>query len=399
MVLAFLFTASIAVQADVEAMRDYSTPTRKLKLSEYPVFSDDQALVGMQTALSRQLDRFSQKDLSGRITLGGRAYPLRLARLSLKRFQQLTADFKACLPRAGSVTCLERFNAMIRRDFHVFAPALAKGDPRFGEEKQTLFTGYHTQPLRGSARPRGEFNHAVYARPSDPRLLKSRGEIDFRGALTGKNLELLYTPSLFELYLVHMEGSGYVTLEDENGTARSFYLTFDGTNKQTWRFISKYMQEKGYISNSSIAAQRKFLRANPQLHEEIFSTCPAYVFFKMSNQSPKGSDLVPVTDGRTLATDKSLYPFKGLLAYVEGERPEEAEHYDFEEEDVTRVKFRPFSRFFLDQDTGGAIKGKARADLYWGKDDYALYAATFLAHTGNIYFLLMKESAARALAL
>lgn len=394
MVLALLAISATYAHANVESLRDYSTPTRKLKAAEYPVFSDDRDLEGIQTALSRQLTRFAQKDLAGRITLGGRAYPLQLAPATLKRFQRLVRDFVHCVPAHGKPICFRRLNATIRRDFHIFTPALIEGDPRFGDIKQTLFTGYHTQPLRGSTRPRGEFKHAVYAKPSDSRLLPSRAEIDFRGALTGKGLELFFTPDLFDLYLAHMEGSGHVSLE-EGGRTKSLYLTFDGTNKLPWRFISKYMQEKGYIDNSSIAAQRKFLRANPHLHEEIFATCPAYVFFKVSTAAPKGSDLVPVTDGRSLATDNEFYRFKGLLAYVEGERPEEADQYDFEEEDVTRVKFRPFSRFFLDQDTGGAIKGKARADLYWGKDEYALYAATFLAHTGNIYFLLLKESAAK----
>lgn len=367
--------------------RDFVTPTRKLSIDEYPYFSDDKQLAGMEDAIERQLKRFQTKDLTGRISLGGKFYPLKRTVSSLKVFKSFIQEHKDCVQQKPESLCLKTFNENVKKHFYVFAPDLTPKDPRYGDKKTAFFTGYHTVPLKARNRPSTDFPHPVYKNPKDSRLLKTRHEIDFRSALTGKNLELLYAPSLFDLYQMHIEGGGYVTLE-ENGKFDHFFLSFDGTNKKKWNWISKYMMEKGYISNLSMAAQRKFLRANPQLHEEIFSTCPSYVFFKITRQPPQGADLAPLTDGRSIATDIDLYRFKGLLAYIEGERPEELETYDFEEEDVNNVKFKPFSRFFLDQDTGGAIKGKARADIYWGKDEYAYWAATFASHPGNIYFLL-----------
>ena len=384
-----LLIASADAQLHLEKARDYTTPTRLLNVDEYPRFADDQQLVGMDTAIQRQLKRFQSKNLQGRISLGGKYYPLQHAVKSLETFRSLVAEFKICVSQEPMETCLEKFNLHLKKSFYVFAPALTSEDPRYGQAKTAFFTGYHTLPLKAQARPSNEFPYPVYKNPHDPKLLKSRQDIDFRSALTGKNLEILFAPSLFDLYQMHIEGGGFVSLE-ENGKTNHFFLSFDGTNKKKWNWISKYMMDKGYIKNPSVAAQRKFLRTNPQLHEEIFSTCPSYVFFKVSHQPPQGADAVPLTDGRSIATDIELYRFKGLLAYIESERPEELDGYDFEEEDVNNVRFRPFSRFFLDQDTGGAIKGKARADIYWGKDDYAKYAATFASHPGNIYFLLAK---------
>jgi membrane-bound lytic murein transglycosylase A len=170
----------------------------------------------------------------------------------------------------------------------------------------------------------------------------------------------------------------------------NFFLTYDGDNGQRFEWLSKYMMSKGYISNPSTGAQRKYLREHPEKQEEIYSQCPSYVFFKMSTIPPQGAEGIPVTAGRTLATDNAFYAFKGLLAFVESERPVDTGTYDLEQEDPSKIAYMPFSRFFLDQDTGGAIVGKGRADIYFGLDGYAQYAATYQQQRGNIYFLLLK---------
>jgi membrane-bound lytic murein transglycosylase A len=150
------------------------------------------------------------------------------------------------------------------------------------------------------------------------------------------------------------------------------------------------MMAKGYISNPSSGAQRKFLRLHPEKAEEIYSQCPSYVYFKVSTEPPDGAQGLPVTPGRSIATDNKLYAFKGLIAYIDSKRPQDLGTYDLEQEDASLIPVQPFSRFFIDQDTGGAITGKGRADIYFGLDDYAQYAATYQQQTGNIYFLLLK---------
>lgn len=391
MILHLLLAASAAF-AKPGPFKDYTTPTKRLPLTEYPRFVDDYDLTDMETAIQRQLVRFKTKDLRGKIELGGKNYPLTLAKESLIVFLQLVQNFKVCTGSALKSACYDNLNNEIRARFDVFAPDLKPGDERFGEANDSFFTGYHTHPIIAKSKPDAKYKYAIYKKPRGQDQFKTREQIDFLGGLKKKSLDIAYTDNLFDLYLLHVEGGGFVTIE-EKGRRENFYLSYDATNNQRWAWISKHMKDKGYIDNTSIAAQRKFLRLNPVKHREVYATNPSYIYFTRTTHEPVGSDTVPVTSGRTLATDRNLYGFKGLLAYVEGERPAENGNYDFEEENFTNIPFQPFSRFFLDQDTGGAIKGKGRADIYFGKTTYSYYAATYQQKTGNLRFLMLKDPA------
>lgn len=389
MILHLAFLASTAF-AQIEVDRvNYTTPTKKLDVTAYPYFSDDYDMAGMETAIQRQLERFRTKDLAGTIRMGGVAYPARKAKESLQVFLQLVKNLKACIASHPKQDCYDTLNAEIRNRFNLFAPDLTQDDPRYGEENDSLFTAYHTQPIEAKSKPTGNFRYPIYRKPAGQSQYKTREEIDFKNGLKGKKLEIVYTDDLYDLYLLHVQGGGYVTI-NENGTTKNFYLSYSDTNDKKWTWISKYMIDKGYINNPSVAAQRKFLHANPLKHREIYSTCPSYVYFKTTNTPPVGSDTVTLTAGRSIATDHKLYGLKGMLAYIESKRPVEDGNYNFEEEDFTKIPFQPFSRFFLDQDTGGAIDGKGRADLYFGKSKYAYYSATYQQQTGKLRFLLLK---------
>jgi membrane-bound lytic murein transglycosylase A len=344
----------------------------------------------MKLAIDRQLKRFAQKNMNGTIKLGTKVYPLTKMKDTLVHFKKMIADFETCKSKDLESNCFRDLNQEIKQKFAVYIPDLKPEDPRYGEAETALFTGYHTMPIEGKRAKDAAFAHAVYGNPGDPKLFFSRTEIDFQNKLAGRGLELLYTKSLFDIYLLHVQGSGKATILNPDGTKSGYYLNYDGTNKQKWEWISKYMFAKGYITNTSIPAQRKFLRKHPELQEEIFNTCPSYVFSRLTTEPPMGSDNVPVTDARSIAQDSGLYAFKGLLAYVETTRPLENGNYDLDNEDWTLVQYRKFQRFFIDQDTGGAIKGKARADIYFGEDLYAQYSAGNMKQTGKIYFMMLK---------
>jgi len=376
--------------AQMEPLRDYVFPLKKLNANEIPVFTDDDNLRDLETAIQRQLVRYQTRDLSGKITMGGHKYPQKLAKDSLVVFLQLVRGFNACATNTPLSLCYQNLNAEIRNRFDVFGPDLKPEDPRYGEPNDSLFTGYHTHLIEAKSRPTAEYKYPIYSKPRGQDQFHPRGKIDFHGALKNKNLELGYTNNLFDLYLLHVEGGGYVTV-NENNTTRSFYLSYDATNDQRWQWISKHMLDRGYISNPSIAAQRKYLNAHPEKHEEIYTTNPSYVYYSKTTHSPVGSDTVPVTGGRSIATDSSLYGFKGLLTYVESERAVDSGTYNLEEEDASKIPFQPFSRFFLDQDAGGAIRGKGRADIYFGQTHYAFYAASYQQKTGKLKYLMLKD--------
>lgn len=371
-----------------ENTRTYRTPTRLLQDNEWPELVDDLEFEGLRLSVERQLARYKYKNLMGYIELGGVKYPLSKIPESLKRFQEITEEFKLCLISNSKGYCQDDFQYKVKEEFNIFAPLLTPEDPRYGEEKQTLFTAYYTPLLRGRTGPDRRFRHSVYQRPSGKLRKKERVQIDFQSALREKSLEIFYAEDLFDLYLLHVQGGGKVLIEEKYGELKSFYISYDGTNNQPWRFISKYMRKKGYIDNLSIEAQRNFLRMNPQKEEEVYSSCPSYVYFKKSDHPPFGSDRVPLSDNRSIATDTNYYRFKGLLSFVKARRP--TEDKSKRSSTCRTLPFQDFSRFYLDQDTGGAIKGKARVDLYFGEGTYAELAAYNIKERGDLFFLLLK---------
>jgi membrane-bound lytic murein transglycosylase A len=370
---------------EVTPLGAFVTPTKLVALTDWPVLQDDLDFKELSTALSRQLERFKTSNLSGTIQLGGENYPLMHMKKSLESFLIISEVAKSCLDEATTspqrTKCYKAFQSEMERSFNLFAPDLKPGDTRYGEPKGTFFTAYYTPLINARLAPAPGYPYPIYKKPLDPLEKKSsRNEIDFKRTLEGKGLELFYAQNLFELYLLHVQGGGKIITTD-GGQIKSYYISYDGGNGLPFKFISKYMISQGMITNGSIEAQRNYLDANPQAHEEVFSYCPNYIYFKVTTHPPLGSDLVPLTDNRSLATDSGLYSAKGLLSFVVGERPASKRSQSF----------TPFSRFMIDQDTGGAIKGKARADLYFGEGDYAEKTAYSMQHRGDIYFLMLKK--------
>lgn len=363
----------------------YVTPTRRLAETEYPEFTDDLDFVNMEIAIERQLKRYKDRRMSGEIVLGKDTYSLRTIADSLKKFQTLMHRYKLCMvsdPEKNKRRCMSEFQDAVREKFAVYVPNLEPGDPRYGQQEPVLFTGYYTPLIHAEPSPEGRYQYPIYAKPLDEWYSRvGRYSIDFRGALKDQGLELFYAPDRFDLYLLHLEGGGRIAYTGPDGNPRSVYLSYAGSNGRKWRFLSAQMLEKNWIPDPSLALQRRFIEDNPHLEPEIFSYCPSYVYFKTSTQPPEGSDVVPLTDNRSIATDSSLYRFKGMLAFVKAKRPRS---------DSWPVEMIPFSRFVLDQDTGGAIKGKGRVDFYFGEGSYAQFAANTIKQRGDLFYLILK---------
>jgi membrane-bound lytic murein transglycosylase len=230
--------ASAPGEVEIDAAT-YTTPTKVLAASDYPNFSDDYVLRGMKLAIARQLKRWESKSLTGTIKLGTKTYPLSRMKQTLQTFSSLIDQFEGCVVREPQNRCFDDLNAQIRARFNVYVPALTKDDPRYGEANWALFTGYHTMPIEGSALKNPDYPHAIYGNPGNPKYYFSRVDIDFKNALAGRGLELLYTKSLFDIYLLHVQGSGKAILMNPDGSKSGFYLNYDGTNKLKWEWISK----------------------------------------------------------------------------------------------------------------------------------------------------------------
>ena len=128
---------------------------------------------------------------------------------------------------------------------------------------------------------------------------------------------------------------------------------------------------------------RKYLSDHPEIVDEVLNFNPSYVFFRNLGEGPiLGSLNVPITPGRTVALDSRLFP-PGALAFIKSKKPKVSDRGEL-------IGWEDFSRFVVNQDTGGAIRGAGRADLFWGRGPYAELAAGRMRQEGELYVLIKK---------
>jgi membrane-bound lytic murein transglycosylase A len=275
-----------------------------------------------------------------------------------------------------------------------------------GDKGKVLFTGYY-EPLLSCRVARDDtYRYPLYRRPDD--LLEidltqfgvdasknkiygrqdnrkvvpyyTRDEIDRKNALSGKQLEILWCSDLVDISVLQVQGSGKADLGNGNVVS----VLYDAANGRPYKSVGKYLIDAGVIpkENMSLPLIREYLRSNPDRTDEILSQNPSYVFFRLGNGPSVGNIGEPLTPGRSIATDSKLFP-KGALAFIATQKP-------VIENNVIKT-WTPFSRFVLNQDTGGAIKGAGRVDIFFGPGPEAELAAGNLQHEGELYFLLKKK--------
>ena len=271
---------------------------------------------------------------------------------------------------------------------------------------KVLFTGYYEPVLSCRVNSDDVYKHPLYNKPDDiieidltlfgndfPRNklaariegrkvlpYYSREEIDQKKALNGRNLEILWCRDLVDIYFLQIQGSGKADLGDGNIVS----ILYDGQNGRQYKSLGKSLIDKGAIAkeNMSMPAIREYLRTHPEEVVALLNLNPSYVFFRMDMGPSLGNINVPLTPGRSIATDSKLLP-KGALAFIETQKPVI--------ENGTIKEWMPFTRFVLNQDTGGAIRGPGRVDLFWGQGAEAELTAGYMQQEGKLYFLLRKK--------
>ncbi|HXH29675.1 MAG TPA: MltA domain-containing protein [Bacteriovoracaceae bacterium] len=361
------------------------TPTAKFNQSL--TFADDMQLANLEKAIDRQLLAYQAQGLTGKIRFGKDTYSKGVLKDSLELLKALAVKTKKCLKANKDSACLNAFNKDLNEKFTIYRPVAAKTEPGYRKSATTKFTSYYSPDLTGSRTPTARFKRPVYALPSDvSEQNHTRVEIDYHGALAGKGLELFWVEeSFYDLYLLHVQGGGRIKVMNPDGSYVMKYLSYAGKNTRTFQMVYKYMIAKGYLKpgNAGIPGQRRFLEENPDKEEEVFNTCPSYIYFKESLEEPVGLDDIPLTEGRSLAIDNTIYKTMGMINFV---KTVKASHVDANGK-VVKV---PFSRFFISQDTGGSIRGNARVDLYFGYGPQAELTAYNMNEQGEQYFLVKK---------
>ena len=209
----------------------------------------------------------------------------------------------------------------------------------------------------------------------------TREEIDGNGVLEGKRLELAWVDPV-DAFFLQVQGSG--TVRFTNG--KEVRLGYAAKNGHPYVGIGRLLYHIIPKEEMTMQALDKHLRSvSPEEQQKILFQNPSYVFFREIEGRPVTHSGAHVVDGRTIATDKTFYP-KGTLAFLEFPRP------TFSDEFSTRPNtWVDTSRFVLDQDTGGAIKGPARVDLFWGTGEDAGQHAGVLKNWGKLYYLVPKD--------
>ena len=248
-----------------------------------------------------------------------------------------------------------------------------------GREKG-LFTGYYVPTLYGSHKRRGNYIYPVYRAPSGLEHKKpyyTHAEID-QGALSGQGLELMWVDDPVMLFFVQVQGSGRVIFDD----GREMLIGYAGQNGYEYVSIGKIMGDEGMLPKDQIDffTIRQWLYSHPAQAFELMERNPSYVFFKrLDVPGVVGAAGAVLTPQRSLAVDRRYIPY-GLPLFMETELPA------FPGQQPTL-----FHRLMIAQDTGGAIKGPVRADIFMGEGDQAEYLAGYMKGHGIYSLLVPKE--------
>ena len=242
-------------------------------------------------------------------------------------------------------------------------------------ESTGLFTGYDEPKLRGSRRRHGRYQTPLYRLPGSKIRYKGmpRSRI-VRGGLKGRGLELVWVDDPIAAFFLQIQGSGRVHLE--NG--QIMRLGYAGTNGCGYHAIGKTLVERGALSSSNISRQSivAWLKAHPREAESVMSLNKSYVFFRVRHgEGPIGSQGVALTPQRSLAVDPG-YVSLGTPLWIDLDHP-----------DVGAPRIQSL---VVAQDTGGAIKGGVRGDLFWGCGIEAAELAGRMKSQGKYYLLLPK---------
>lgn len=241
--------------------------------------------------------------------------------------------------------------------------------------KGTL-TGYYEPILNGSRTRKAPYLTPVYGMPKDLGERKpyfTRAEIE-AGALKNRAPVLLYVEDPVMLFFLHIQGSGKVRLPDGSLIG----LQYAGQNGQSFVPIGRVLKDRGELPAPSMQGIRDWLYAHPRDRDDVMNLNPSYVFFKLSpgNEMAKGAQGLPLTPLRSLAVDNDRAAY-GVPTWI-----------DTYVSEYLTGKQVPLQRLMVSQDTGGAIHGPHRGDIFFGRGEREEWQAGHQNAQGNVYWLL-----------
>lgn len=251
-----------------------------------------------------------------------------------------------------------------------------------GADRPALFTGYFEPELEGSRRRTDRFRFPVYRVP--PELGEgqwlSRAEIETTGVLEGRGLEIAWVDDSVELFFLQVQGSGRIRMTDGS----VIRVGYGARNGHAYRSVGQEMVRRGIYQPHQVSAGviANWVRRNPVEGRRLLHHNPSYIFFREveiddPSTGPLGAMNRSITAHRTIAVDPTYTPL-GAPVWIEKDGAD------------------PIRRLVIAQDTGGAIRGPQRADIFFGFGDAAGEAAGRIRDPGRMVVLLPIEAAHQA---
>ncbi|MBN8958784.1 MAG: murein transglycosylase A [Rhizobiales bacterium] len=274
---------------------------------------------------------------------------------------------------------------------------------RLGESEGFL-TGYYEPVVDGSRTPTGVYKYPLYRRPKDlitgaahrpgrkhgGRSAAWRKGKDGKrepyydraaiedGALDGKGLEICWLKSPVDAFFIQIQGSARIRLEDGS----VLRVNYDAHNGQPYTPVGRVLIERNLVPREEMSMDRirQWMESNPEEAKDVRRQNKSFVFFRVKNLSGKdeaiGGQGIPLTPLRSIAVDAKLHAY-GTPFWIESELPLE-----------DSGGLQPWLHLMIAQDTGSAIVGPARADIYFGAGDAAGRIAGRIRHPGQFIMLI-----------
>ncbi|WP_245881191.1 murein transglycosylase A [Thalassospira marina] len=358
------------------------TPARFTDLDGWQSDNMQPALVAFQRSCERMLKRANDKDIGPDPRMG------------------TVAQWRPACETALAIDTQTIRNEDLRTYFQTFFNPYRAGN---NNDPVGLFTGYYEPELRGSLTRHDAYQTPLYLKPDDMididlgafrdelkgqkavgRLTGSklvpyfnRSEIE-AGALSNRELELVWVDDAVDAFFLQIQGSGRVVLDDGS----ILKVGYAGTNGQAYFAIGRELIKRGALTPKTVSLQtiRQWLHDNPDQAEDVMNMNASYVFFRQlpgdPDAGPLGAQGVPIETERSLAVDRRFHAM-GVPIWLETR-------------DAMNVD-RNFHQLMIAQDTGGAIRGPVRGDIFFGPGEKAALHAGHMNRQGQTYLLLPRS--------
>ncbi|MCK9174812.1 MAG: MltA domain-containing protein [Desulforhopalus sp.] len=344
-------------------------PVHIISPGKGPAFSDDGDLLSLRAAVEKQLHWLESKPVGTTVQLGDEEIPVTLLHLSLSHLS--TFLHSSPTPR--------QLAAFLHDNYDVFQA----GGRKEKRGRELLVTAYYEPVFNGDLQKTDTARWPIYQLPKKMTPGTKHGwnrrEIELFGRLKGQELAWLNDP--FDAYLLHVQGSGKIRRPDGS----IFTVRYAGNNAMEYMSLGKlFVDEKILpLEKVNIPAMRKWLTEHPEEQQRMFFHNPRYIFFKKGTPgNPEGSNGVKLTPGRSIAIDPDILP-TGSMGLIKTRMPR-----------VQNSRLNGWyetSRLVFPQDSGAAIKGAGRVDLFLGSGDVAEKTAQIMKEPGKLYFLFWRD--------